>query len=67
MQGFEIAGSDGKWVWSDCVIDGATVVVSHAGVPSPTQVRYAFNNAINYANLFNADGLPALMFTTQER
>jgi len=65
LQGFEIAGSDGAWRWAEATIDGATVVVHHADIPSPTQVRYAYWPEPSYANLFNKDGLPALTFTTE--
>ncbi|MCX6997356.1 MAG: hypothetical protein NTV49_09775 [Kiritimatiellaeota bacterium] len=65
LQGFEIAGADGKWDWAEANIDGNTVVLRSGAVPAPTQVRYAFNPRPSYANLFNKDGLPALMFTTE--
>ena len=64
--GFAIVGSDGNWVWADAVIDGETVVVSSSEVPQPRSVRYAFSKTAPYANLFNLDGLPTLMFTTSE-
>ncbi|MBT3295145.1 MAG: hypothetical protein HN919_17065 [Verrucomicrobia bacterium] len=66
LQGFEIAGSDGAWEWATATIDGDTVVVSHDKVAKPVKVQYAFSKKHNYANLFNQDGLPALMFTTAE-
>jgi sialate O-acetylesterase len=64
LQGFEIAGADGKWVWADAVIDGESVVLSHSEVSEPVNVQYAFSNNPSYANLFNKDGLPGLTFTT---
>ena len=71
VRGFKISGKDGKWAWADAVIDGDHIVVSSAEVPMPTEVNYATNNYVgiankdfSYANLFNKDGLPALMFTT---
>jgi len=73
LQGFEIAGADGKWNWAEATIfttTGAgqvadTVVVRNGSIPSPKFVRYAYNPTPNYANLFNQDGLPALTFTTE--
>jgi sialate O-acetylesterase len=63
LQGFEISGVDGKWQWADAKIDGDTVVLSSGQVKKPVKARYAFRfGKINFANLFNKDGLPALMF-----
>jgi sialate O-acetylesterase len=64
IQGFEVAGEDGKWAWADAKIDGDAILVSSKEVAKPAGVRYAFARRHNYANLFNKDGLPALMFTT---
>jgi sialate O-acetylesterase len=62
--GFEIAGEDGMWQWAEAQIDGKTVVLSHPEVAKPVHVQYAFQQRSNFANLFNKDGLPALMFTS---
>jgi sialate O-acetylesterase len=62
--GFEVAGADGKWAWAEAAIEGDTVVVSSKEVAEPVHVQYAFSNKPNYANLYNADGLPALTFTS---
>ena len=64
LQGFEIAGEDGKLVWADAKIDGNSVIVSSPDVEKPVTVQYAFSRRHSFANLFNKDGLPALMFTT---
>ncbi|HEV7405528.1 MAG TPA: hypothetical protein VGO11_21465 [Chthoniobacteraceae bacterium] len=66
LQGFAIAGEDGKFVWGDAVIQGDTVVVSSKDVPKPAVVTYAWSNSNNFpwANLFNQDGLPAQPFRT---
>ncbi|MFT5498410.1 MAG: sialate O-acetylesterase [Kiritimatiellia bacterium] len=63
LQGFEIAGADGKWEWAKAVIDGDTVLVSHENIPAPVKVQYAFSPNPSFANLFNKEGWPALMFT----
>ncbi len=65
LQGFELAGADGKFVWADAAIDGDQVVVSSGKVPAPKQVRFAFSPNRSWANLFNAEGLPALVFTAE--
>jgi sialate O-acetylesterase len=61
---FEIAAADMKFVPADARIDGDTVVVSSAQVPSPTAVRYAWSNYPDGCNLYNAAGLPAAPFRT---
>ena len=63
LVGFEIAGIDQTFVPAKAEIDGKTVVVSSSQVPNPVAVRYAFKNWIS-PNLFNAEGLPASSFRT---
>ena len=65
LQGFEVAGSDGRFAAASARIDGNTVVVNSAKVADPKYVRYGWANA-PVINLFNADGLPASPFTSQE-
>ena len=60
---FSIAGEDRKWFWADARIEGDTIVVSSTSVPSPTQVRYAWQSN-PAATLFNGAGLPAVPFRT---
>ncbi len=67
LQGFEIAGDDLNWQWADSVIKGDKVIVSSGKVTRPQHVRYAFNQTFPWANLFNKDGMPALMFTSSSR
>lgn len=63
LEGFAIAGEDGKFVWADARIDGDTVVVSADSVTEPKAVRYAWaNNPV--CNLYNEAGLPASPFRT---
>ena len=62
--GFEIAGADGNWVWADATIEGDTILVTSKDVAEPVNVQYAFTNKPSFANLYNKDGLPALMFTS---
>jgi len=52
------------WHWADATIDGDTVVCSSADVSAPKNVRYAWDGTHPWANLFNAEGMPALIFTT---
>ncbi len=62
LQGFAIAGEDKVFHWADAVIEGNTVIVSCPQVEKPVAVRYAWGGDHPWANLFNKDGLPALMF-----
>ena len=65
--GFEIAGSNGKFVAAQAKIKGKDVIVSSQEVRSPKYVRYAwFNDPKQLANLGNKAGLPASPFTTQK-
>ncbi|MEJ6779866.1 MAG: sialate O-acetylesterase [Akkermansiaceae bacterium] len=64
LQGFEIAGEDLNWQWADATIKDDTVLVSSITIKQPRHVRYAFSQSAPWANLFNKDGLPALIFTT---
>jgi len=66
LQGFEVAGGDGAYHWADAKIDGKTVIVSSPKVEKPVNVRYGCSNRRPWANLFNKDGLPALMFRTDK-
>ncbi len=61
---FAIAGADKQFVWGDAAIKGDTVIVSSDEVPSPRYVRYAWADNPDFANLANAEGLPASPFRT---
>jgi len=61
LQGFEVAGSDRKFVPAKARVDGATVVASSDSVPAPIYVRYGWAGNPQ-CNLYNADGLPASPF-----
>ena len=62
---FEIAGEDRKFVPATARVDGDTVVVSSDQVPAPVAVRYAWRNSPD-ARLFNAAGLPAAPFRSDD-
>lgn len=64
LEGFAIAGADGRFVWADARIEGNTVVCSSPSVPEPKFVRYAWddNPAVS---LFGANGLPAAPFSSK--
>jgi sialate O-acetylesterase len=60
---FQIAGQDRRFLEAAARIDGDSVVVSSPDVPEPVAVRFAWEAAPE-PNLFNADGLPASPFRT---
>jgi len=65
LEGFAICGEDHKWVWADAKIDGNSVLVWSDQLPKPVAVRYAWaDNPI--CNLYNAAGLPASTFRTDD-
>ena len=66
LTGFQIAGADKVWHWADAKIVAADrVEVSSAEVPQPIAVRYAWS-ANPVCNLYNAAGLPAWPFRTDD-
>ncbi|MEO1855927.1 MAG: sialate O-acetylesterase [Rubritalea sp.] len=66
LQRFQICGKDRKWQWADARISGKdTVEVSHADIAEPTIVRYAWSINPEGANLYNREGFPASLFTTE--
>jgi len=62
---FTIAGKDREFVEATAVIDNDTIVVSSEKVKDPVAVRFAWSNAA-VPNLFNAEGLPASSFRTDD-
>ena len=63
--GFFVAGEDRKFHPAEARVDGNSVVVWSKDVAHPVAVRYAWaDNPAN--NLYNADGLPASPFRTDD-
>ncbi len=65
VSGFQIAGADQQWRPAVATIAGDKVVVSSAEVAAPVAVRYAWQD-FPECNLYNAAGLPASPFRTDE-
>jgi sialate O-acetylesterase len=63
LEGFAIAGADGRFVWADAIASGDTIVVSSPQVASPVEVRYAWADNPVFG-LRNGAGLPASPFRT---
>jgi len=67
LQRFQIAGEDRDWKWANAkIIAKNKIVVSHPEVPNPIVVRYAWSENPEGANLYNKEGLPASVFTTED-
>ncbi len=62
LKHFSVAGADGKFVWAKAIIDNDNVVVWSDEVRHPVEVRYAWADNPEGANLFNREGLPAAPF-----
>lgn len=65
VAGFELAGEDRHYLPANSRLEGATVVVSAPEVPHPVYVRYGWSGYFD-TNLFNAAGLPASTFTSDD-
>ena len=66
VTGFEIAGADHRFVPATARIDGDGVVATASAVADPRYVRYNWSN-VTPGSLYNAAGLPASTFTSEER
>ena len=65
LEEFSVAGKDHKWHWAEAKIEGDSVIVSSQDVPEPIAARYAWQ-ANPRTTLFNAAGLPAAPFRTDD-
>lgn len=67
VRGFAVAGEDHQFHWAKAHIEGDNkVVVSSDEVDHPVAVRYAWANNPDDASLYNAEGLPASPFRTDD-
>lgn len=65
LRSFAIAGADQRYAWADAAIEGDAIVLSAATVPQPVAVRYGWHHNPG-CNLYNAEGLPAVPFRTDD-
>lgn len=63
LQGFTIAGADGRFIPAEATIADNEVIVSAKEIGHPVAVRYGWKNVPD-GNLFNTAGLPASPFRT---
>ena len=66
LRTFAIAGQDQHFIWAKAKIQNDSVVVWSDDVPHPVAVRYAWADNPAGANLYNAEGLPASPFRTDQ-
>jgi sialate O-acetylesterase len=66
LKGFTIAGSDRVFHWAKAHIRGDQVWVYSERVENPIAVRYGWASNPDDVNLYNAEGLPASPFRTDE-
>ncbi len=65
LETFAVSVGDGVFADADAFLDGNTVVVSSDAIKTPAEVRYAWSDNPEAANLFNEEGFPASPFTTE--
>ena len=66
LKHFAIAGRDSNFVWANAKIKDNKVIVWHDKIENPTAVRYGWADNPRKANLYNAEGLPASPFRTDD-
>ncbi|WP_282124526.1 sialate O-acetylesterase [Algibacter mikhailovii] len=67
LKWFEIVGTDGVWQKAEAkIISKKKVEVWNATIANPKYVRYAWSGTPDGANLYNIEGLPAAVFTTEQ-
>lgn len=64
LKGFEVAGIDHEFYYAKAWLEGNEVVVSSDVVTEPVEVRFAWADNPEDANLFNKNGFPAVPFRT---
>lgn len=64
VNGFAIAGADGKFRWAKAIANGNQVTVWHDAFSNPQHVRYAWGNNPDDVNLYNKEGMPTRPFRT---
>jgi sialate O-acetylesterase len=65
LVGFAVAGADQEFHWAEAEIIGNRVIVQSPDVRKPVAVRYGWADNPAVA-LYNAEGLPAVPFRTDE-
>lgn len=66
IEGFAVAGADGRFVWAKAYLEEGRVVVFSDDVAEPVCVRFEWGNNPD-VNLYNTEGLPAAPFRAEAR
>ena len=66
LKWFQVAGADRQFVDAEAKIENGEVIVASDKVSAPVAVRYAWANYPEGCNLYNAAGLPAAPFRTDD-
>jgi sialate O-acetylesterase len=67
INGFSLAGADGKFFWAEgTLLNNNTVVLHSKDVQAPVAVRYGWADNPDDLNLYNSEGLPAIPFRTDD-
>jgi sialate O-acetylesterase len=67
LKWFEIVGVDGKWKPAEArIVSKDEIEVSNGTILNPINVRYAWSGTPTGANLYNKEGLPASVFSTEK-
>ncbi|WP_395744346.1 sialate O-acetylesterase [Prosthecobacter sp.] len=65
LEGFAIAGADGKFAWASAKVEAGKVIVWNDKITDPKAVHYSFAG-MPKGNLVNGAGLPASPFRTDD-
>lgn len=66
LRRFQISGADRAWKWAEAnIVSEKCIEVFHPDIALPVAVRYAWSENPSGANLYNKEGLPASLFTTE--
>ncbi|GAF01979.1 sialate O-acetylesterase [Saccharicrinis fermentans] len=67
LQWFEIAGENGVWKKAKArIISKNKIEMFNADITDPVKVRYAWSSNPQGANLYNREGLPAAIFSSEK-
>ncbi len=66
LRTFEILGEDGEWKTAEAkIISKNKIRVWNTSISNPINVRYAWSGTPDGANLYNKEGLPTAIFSTE--
>ncbi|MDO5971800.1 sialate O-acetylesterase [Flavivirga aquimarina] len=67
LKWFEIVGEDGEWKPAEAkIVSEHKIEVWNVSITNPLHVRYAWSGNPEGANLYNKEGLPASVFSTED-